>query len=98
MSPETFTSLLNLGAAGAVIIVVILFLRSNERRDKQWQEFMDKQAQSFKERNEELAIILRGLVVEFKFHAAETNKAISTMNERTRPQQRLQRKHGEAQE
>jgi len=35
----TINALINLGAAGAVIIVVILFLKSNEKRDQQWQDF-----------------------------------------------------------
>lgn len=50
MTPETIASLINLGAAGAVIIVVWKFLDfikklndeqrlANERRDKQWQDF-----------------------------------------------------------
>lgn len=39
MTPETLASLINLGAAGAVIIVVRMFLKSNEKRDKEWRDF-----------------------------------------------------------
>ena len=39
MTPETFTSLVNLGAAGAVIIVVVIFLKFQERREAEWQRF-----------------------------------------------------------
>lgn len=39
MTPETITSLVNLGSAGAVIIVVIIFLRSIKERDAEWRDF-----------------------------------------------------------
>ncbi len=39
MTPETIAALLNLGSAGAVIIVVLAFLRSNEKRDQEWRDF-----------------------------------------------------------
>jgi hypothetical protein len=39
MTPETFTSLVNLGSAGAVIAVVIIFLRSIKERDAEWRNF-----------------------------------------------------------
>jgi len=39
MSAETFTSLVNLGAAGAVIIVVLIFLRYLAKREADWQSF-----------------------------------------------------------
>jgi hypothetical protein len=39
MTPDFVASLVNLGSAGAVIIVVIIFLRSNEKRDVEWRVF-----------------------------------------------------------
>lgn len=39
MTPETINALINMGSAGAVIAVVILFLRSNEKRDIEWRAF-----------------------------------------------------------
>lgn len=39
MTPETFTSLVNLGSAGAVIAVVVIFLRSIKERDAEWRNF-----------------------------------------------------------
>lgn len=39
MAVETLTSLINLGAAGAVIAVVVLFLRNNRERDNAWRDF-----------------------------------------------------------
>jgi hypothetical protein len=37
---DLITALVNAGSAGAVIVVVILFLRYMEKRDAQWREWM----------------------------------------------------------
>ena len=39
MTAETFTSLINLGAAGAVIVVVMIFLNYIAKRDQEWRDF-----------------------------------------------------------
>jgi hypothetical protein len=39
MTPDTLTALVNLGSAGAVIAVVIIFLRSIKERDAEWRSF-----------------------------------------------------------
>ncbi len=39
MTPEVIAALVNMGSAGAVILVVLIFLRSNEKRDAQWRDF-----------------------------------------------------------
>ena len=39
MTPDMITSLVNLGSAGAVIIVVILFLKNIKERDDDWRSF-----------------------------------------------------------
>jgi len=39
MTPETIAALVNMGSAGAVILVVILFLKNNKERDQQWRDF-----------------------------------------------------------
>lgn len=39
MTPDTLSSLVNLGSAGAVIIVVIIFLKSIRERDAEWRDF-----------------------------------------------------------
>lgn len=39
MGADIVTTLVNLGAAGAVIIVVVYFLNFIKERDRQWQEF-----------------------------------------------------------
>ncbi len=42
MDAATIASLINLGGAGAVIIVVILFLKYLQKRDEEWQTQMQK--------------------------------------------------------
>lgn len=39
MTPETIAALINLGAAGAVIFVVALFLKDRERSDLNWRKY-----------------------------------------------------------
>jgi hypothetical protein len=39
MTPDAIASLVNFGSAGAVIIVVVIFLRSMKERDALWREF-----------------------------------------------------------
>lgn len=39
VSPEFITALINWGPAGAVIVVVVLFLQFIAKRDKEWQDF-----------------------------------------------------------
>lgn len=62
MTPETITSLVNLGAAGAVIIVVVIFLRATEKRDKSWQDFFTALNASNKEDVCSLAETMQSLV------------------------------------
>ena len=39
MTAETISALVNLGSAGAVIAVVIIFLGNIKERDKEWRDF-----------------------------------------------------------
>lgn len=39
MTPESWNAILQLGSAGAVIAVVIIFLKANEKRDQEWRDF-----------------------------------------------------------
>ena len=39
MTPEALTSLINLGSAGAVIAVVMIFLNFVGKRDQEWRDF-----------------------------------------------------------
>lgn len=62
MTPETFTSLVNLGSAGAVIAVVIIFLRSIKERDAEWRNFFTELNKSNKADVCELAETMQSLV------------------------------------
>lgn len=42
MGADIVATLINLGAAGAVIIVVVYFLNFIKERDRQWQEFFSQ--------------------------------------------------------
>ena len=85
MNPETIASLVNLGAAGAVIVVVVLFLRSNEKRDKQWQDFFTLINQGNEQKTDKIADVLDNLVKLVQDHDSTTKAAIAKMEERTRP-------------
>lgn len=39
ITPETLNALVNMGSAGAVIVVVVIFLRSIRERDAEWRSF-----------------------------------------------------------
>lgn len=39
MTTETISALVNMGSAGAVIAVVIIFLKELGKRDQQWRDF-----------------------------------------------------------
>lgn len=39
MDPATINALVNMGSAGAVILVVLIFLNSSKERDKEWRDF-----------------------------------------------------------
>lgn len=62
MDPQTISGLINLGAAGAVIIVVIIFLKSNEKRDAEWRGFFTSLNDGNKTDIKELADTLKSLV------------------------------------
>ena len=64
MTPDTFSSLINLGAAGAVIIVVIIFLRYIEKRDLDWQTFFTTLNAANKEDTKQNTDIIRQIVSE----------------------------------
>ena len=81
MNENAITSLINLGAAGAVIIVVVYFLRFIRERDKDWQSFF----RGLLEGNDQT---LTRLMEMLTAHDAKTDRAIATMQERTRPVRR----------
>ncbi len=58
--------------------IVAIFIWYSDRKDKQFQAFLDKQ-------RAEYIAALEKLTGALEEHAEETTKAISMMNERTRP-------------
>ncbi len=78
MNETAITSLINLGAAGAVIIVTVYFLRFIQARDKDWQTF-------FKGLLDGNDLTLKQLLAAMQAHDSKTDRALAQMEERTRP-------------
>lgn len=68
MTAEQITAIINLGAAGAVIIVVVYFLRFIEKRDKDWQAFFQALLQNKDAPITEISEALQILLGEFRAH------------------------------
>lgn len=49
MTPEIIAALVNMGSAGAVIVVVLIFNKSNEKRDAEWRDFFTELNRSNRE-------------------------------------------------
>lgn len=80
------------GYLGGLIFIVIAFLVYLWRRDaaslareKSMQEFSTQLFKQNQDATGDLITAIRELMKEFQAHRDETNRAISTMNERTRP-------------
>ena len=59
MTPADWASIVNLGSAGAVIAVVIIFLRSIKERDAEWRNFFTELNRSNRDEVLELTQDLR---------------------------------------
>jgi 2-hydroxy-3-keto-5-methylthiopentenyl-1-phosphate phosphatase len=55
---EGLTQLINLGSAGAVIAVVVIFLKAMKDRDDQWQTFFKNLTDGNKSDNDRLTAVL----------------------------------------
>ena len=62
MTSVDIANLINLGAAGAVIIVTFFFLRFIRERDKDWRDFFTSIRTSDNENNTKLTTVLDKLV------------------------------------
>lgn len=62
MTPETISALVNMGSAGAVIAVVVIFLKEMGKRDKQWQDFFTELNVSNRCEIQELAETMKEVV------------------------------------
>lgn len=88
MTPEMLKQLLDLGSAGAVILVVVIFLRSNEKRDKQWRDFFTALNKDSKEDLVKLADTMARMVKALDLHdaqAKEIKDAVARIDENTKP-------------
>jgi len=88
MDPALVTGLANWGPAGAVILVVILFLRSNEKRDVEWRNFFTELNKANGELNkanrEDLCVVadkLENVVRSLDAHDAQAKKLLSLVEE-----------------
>jgi hypothetical protein len=68
MTAEQITALFNLGAAGAVIIVVVYFLRFIAARDKDWQAFFKALLEDKDAPLTNISEALQTLLSEFRQH------------------------------
>lgn len=68
MTAEQITALLNLGAAGAIIVVVVYFLRFISARDKDWQMFFKALLEDKNAPLGDIAEGLQTLLSEFRAH------------------------------
>lgn len=88
MTPEAINALVNMGSAGAVIAVVIIFLRSNEKRDAQWRDFFTSLNADSKDDLCKLAETMARMVHSLDEHdrqAKAIKDAVSRIEENTRP-------------
>lgn len=95
MTPDQITALINLGSAGAVIIVVVYFLRyigkrdtqhdqSSDKRDAQWQTFLQEQRERDNTAIRALVDEIKCLSSKFDSHDEKMDTAITRMDERTK--------------
>lgn len=62
MTPEAWNAILQLGSAGAVIAVVIIFLKSNEKRDQEWRDFFTSLNEDNKADMQTMAVAMNALI------------------------------------
>jgi len=79
LTPEMIASIL------VQIPIVALFIWYSDRKDKQFQAFLREQRQEDREQQKENNAVLVALTTRLGEHDIKTDKAIATMEERTRP-------------
>lgn len=82
MTPETISALVNMGSAGAVIAVVVIFLREMGKRDKQWQDFFTELNKANACDIKDMAIAMKELVAGVSDLATLINSHEDKVNER----------------
>jgi len=70
MTAEGIATLVNLGVGGAVIAVVIIFLRFIEKRDNDWRSFFSSLRKEDNQTTARLATAIEALLTKFEEHDA----------------------------
>ena len=101
MDPATIASLINLGGAGAVIIVVILFLKYLQKRDEEWRAFFVEISRGTATETQRLVASIDKLAEKLDDHdkavqpriETAVNSAVDTILSGTTPRRRATDKH-----
>jgi len=101
MDPATIASLINLGGAGAVIIVVILFLKYLQKRDEEWRAFFVEISRGTATETQRLVVSIDKLAEKLDDHDkavqpridGAVNAAVDTILSGTQPRRRATDKH-----
>lgn len=96
MEPATIASLINLGGAGAVIIVVVLFLKYLQKRDEEWRAFFVEISRGTATETQRLVASMDKLAEKLDDHDRATepringavNRAVETILDGTTPRRR----------
>lgn len=83
-----WNALVNMGSAGAVIAVVIIFLRSNKERDAEWRSFFTSLNAANKDDLCQLAETMERMVKSLDAHDAQAKAikaAVDRIAENTKP-------------
>lgn len=95
MTAETITALVNFGAAGAVIIITVYFLRfiarQNESQMKFYQALMDQQNEPMSK----LAQAIEKLLNEFQTHDVWEHTKLDEMSKKINPPKNTQRRRND---
>lgn len=90
MTPELAAALSGWGPTGALIAVVMIFLKFIEKRDAESQAFFKALHISDDQKSDKIAEALEKLTDILQEHDMSTKQAIAKMEERTRPYSRTQ--------
>jgi hypothetical protein len=101
MDPATIASLINLGGAGAVIIVVVLFLKYLQKRDEEWRAFFVEISRGTATETQRLVVSIDRLAEKLDDHdkavqpriETAVNSAVDTILSGTTPRRRATDKH-----
>ena len=101
MDGATIASLINLGGAGAVIIVVIMFLKYLQKRDEEWRAFFVEISRGTATETQRLVASIDKLAEKLDDHDkavqpridGAVNAAVDTILSGTTPRRRATDKH-----